>query len=72
MTRSQRKKRVQGIVEHYVDVYRKRLKADLAFDIRRDIDRETDTLIRGAKCAAMKEVLKEYKEKSQVVPQTEK
>ena len=35
-------------------------------------DRETDTLIRGAKCAAMKEVLKEIKEKSQVVPQAEK
>jgi hypothetical protein len=72
VTRSQRKQRVQGIVEHYVEIYRKRLKADLAFDIRKDIDRETDTLIRGAKCAAMREVFREFKEKSQVVPQTEK
>lgn len=52
MTRSQRRQRVQGIVERYAEEFMKEFKRDIGFDLRSRIDRERDPLKRGAMLAA--------------------
>jgi hypothetical protein len=61
MTRSQRKDRVQGIIEHYADEFRRELARDIGFDIRKRIDREKDGFYRGCMLAAEKEVYREMR-----------
>jgi len=61
MTRAQRKARVQGIVEQYVERFRRELAKDPGYDIRGKIDKEKDSLHRGAMLAAERQVYREMR-----------
>lgn len=63
MTRAQRRQRVQGIVEMYVERFRRELARDPGYDIRGKIDKEKDALHRGSMLLAERIVYREMRGK---------
>jgi hypothetical protein len=60
--RANRRARVQGIVEQYVERFRREIKRDPGYDIKGKIEKERDPLHRGAMLAAEREVYKAMRE----------
>lgn len=61
MTRAQRKQNTADLIKGYVEEFKRRLKADIGYDIRARIDREKRAEIRGAMLAAEREVYREMR-----------
>lgn len=59
MTRSQRRSRSEALIQHYAERFRRELGHNLAYDIRKEIDKEKDARKRGAMLAAERTVYRE-------------
>jgi len=52
MSRAERKLKSEILIQVYAELFRRRLMADIGYDIRSEIDREKDARKRGAMLAA--------------------
>ena len=63
MSRAERKLKSEILIQVYAELFRRRLMADIGYDIRSEIDREKDARKRGAMLAAERQVYGEMKQK---------